>query len=161
LQIGKICIYPPSRHSLLPPLPHTHSSLLPCTWRRKFPTPADALPCCCSPFPPPSSSSSKQANPPSELPMPMPFPDPWTLTTTPPGARSLEANSSVPSLPWRPLRLPWPAPNLQPLLPWAPTTDAPPCDLPSPAARCPEVLLVSHGVRTELPPWTPLRRFFS
>jgi hypothetical protein len=30
------CIYPPSRHSLLPPLPHALISF-PCSWRRKSP----------------------------------------------------------------------------------------------------------------------------
>jgi hypothetical protein len=114
--------------------------------------------------------ASRPTPPPSERPMPMPFPAPWarastplqwTLTKTPPGARSLQASSSFPSLPWRPLRLPWPAPKAPALLPWAPATEAPPCDLPPPAARYLEFLLFSPGYRTGLPRWTPLRRIFS
>jgi hypothetical protein len=72
-----------------------------------------------------------------------PLPLQWMLTKTPPGACSLQSSSNVPSLPWRHLRLPWPAPKVpapppmgipqqQPYysLPMAP----PPC---SPALRMP------------------------
>jgi hypothetical protein len=49
-----------SRHSLLPPLPHTHSSLLPCTWHRKISQPSSKLPRRSSSTPPCSSSTPSQ-----------------------------------------------------------------------------------------------------
>jgi hypothetical protein len=62
------CIYPPSRHSLLHPLSHTHSSLSPVHGAGNLPAVLHLGVPSMAPFPPPSSSSSsKKADLPSDI----------------------------------------------------------------------------------------------